>query len=175
MTTSHTFRGIVLGETAIMGVLDGYPRLVVARPGNSIVTVDPDGTQRLHTDVMSDTARIAFDSSWSDLPRVIAEGIAICDTSNKVDDYALVANFSDPGFTPIAILNMRGGAIENRETYEWGGNQTTTPPGYEYGFSNLIPTRVDRTSVRVRLGNWYNGYWYPTDPIHYIVIGAPVL
>lgn len=175
MSTSHTFRGITMGETALMGVLDGVPRLIVARPGNSIVTTDANGTRRLHLEVISDNSKIAFDSAWVDMPRVIAEGTTTCDTSNKVDGYALIATFADPGFVPIALLNMRGGPIEARETFEWGGNQTQTPPGIQYATSNRLVTRVDRTSVRVRLGNPFNGYWYPTDSIHYIVLGAPVI
>lgn len=172
----HTFKGILMGSTGLLGVLDGEPRLIVARPGNAIVTDPGDGSaRRLHPDVIADTAKIAFDSNWLDVAHVIAEGTATLTTSDLVDGYALLVSFADPGFVPVSILTMRGGPLNRREDFLWGGNHTTTAPGVQYEVANFLPTRVDRTSIRVRFGNGYNGYWYPPDSIHYLVLGTPAV
>ncbi len=169
--TEHTFKGILMGSTGLLGVLDGEPRLIVARPGNAIVTDPGDGSaRRLHPEVIADTAKIAFDSKWLDVAHVIAEGTATLTTSDLVDGYALLVSFADPGFVPVAMLTMRGAPIETMEKSGWGDVLPV-----QYGVPNMMPVRTDRTSVRVRLGNGFNGYWYPTDSIHYLVLGTPVI
>lgn len=162
--TDHTFKGLLAGERVLLGVLDGAPRLAVARPGFALVTDPGDGSPlRLHPDVLADAGKMAFDSDWLEAQRVLVSGAATASGTADSDGFWPLVTFPEQPSVPIVWVYSRSAPAGL--SYTMGG---VTP-------QNTIPVKVTTTEIRVRNGNGYNGFSMPTDVMTYVVFANGIV
>lgn len=177
MTTSE-FKGLRFGGGTLLGLLDGVARLVIPRAGENLVTTDADGVNTLHTSVLNDTSKIAFDSAWSGAATILAQGVATPSTTNRITvgawSFGVLATWPDPGYVPVPLIFDQGGIFGPSWDGQWVFDNQPTIDTYE-AYSNVIHTAVTRSSVGVVQRNLYNGTVIPNRAMQYIILGVSAI
>lgn len=178
--TESMFKGIRFGGGTLIGLLDDAPRIIIPRAGVEIVTEDGSGTKTILTDVIADTAQIAFDSDWVGTATILARGVATPSQTNKMIiggwTFGVLATWSDPGYVPVPMIFDHGAGFGPTSDAQWGFSSLGTAiDGTDAVQNNVLHTAVDRTRLAVTQGNLYNGTTIPARSLQYVVLGISAL
>lgn len=132
-------------DRVFFGILSGAPRLLVARPGYDALSS------------IGDSSRLAFDSDWLEMSKLLAAGVAYAGGGVDGDGYYWLAGFPTQAFAPIAWVYAKSAVLG--VPYTMGGDTPQT----------TFPIKVTTSSLLVRTGNLYNGYTRPGDALSYVV------